>query len=198
MSLLQDIERVLPQTQCQACGFNGCRPYAQALASGVTTIDKCPPGGVQTLKALARLLKVDAKPYLESFDSSYRPPSQAKIDEKACIGCAKCIKYCPVDAIIGTAKHMHYVIPHECTGCGLCVEPCPVDCIDMVELSTPQYDKDIAKQRYEAKIQRLDKRQRIQQEKKHCSLALHDTTDAKLSYIQQALMRVKQKNDEKK
>jgi len=106
MSLLQDIERVLPQTQCQACGGNGCRPYAQALASGVTTIDKCPPGGVQTLKALARLLKVDAKPYLESFDSSYRPPSQAKIDEKACIGCAKCIKYCPVDAIIGTAKHM--------------------------------------------------------------------------------------------
>ena len=56
----------------------------------------------------------------------------AYIREDECIGCTKCIQACPVDAILGAAKHMHTVIASECTGCDLCIEPCPVDCIDMV------------------------------------------------------------------
>lgn len=196
MSLVSQIESCLPQTQCRACGYNGCRPYAQALASGQTTIDKCPPGGEETLLDLAKILKVDAKPYLNAAASHFRLPAVAKIDEQQCIGCTKCIKACPVDAIVGSAKHMHHILEDICTGCGLCVEPCPVDCIEMQVLPSHQYDKNEAKQRYEARNLRLEKQARLQLEKQTTVLKQSLSLNDKQAYIQQALQRVKQKKHE--
>lgn len=130
--IADQIESMLPQTQCGQCGYPGCRPYAQAIADG-DDINKCPPGGEATIAALADLLGVDAKP-LDAAEEAV--PSVAFIREDECIGCTKCIQACPVDAILGSAKHMHTVIASECTGCDLCVEPCPVDCIDMRPIET--------------------------------------------------------------
>lgn len=128
MSLIQRIDALLPQTQCGKCGHPGCKPYAEGIANG-EAINKCPPGGKETISALAELLKV---PVLE-LDAERGPaPAQiAFIREAECIGCTKCIQACPVDAIVGAAKLMHTVIIDECTGCDLCVAPCPVDCIEM-------------------------------------------------------------------
>ena len=130
--LVDQIDSMLPQTQCGQCGYPGCRPYAEAIAGG-DEINKCPPGGESTIAALADLLGVEAKP-LDAAEESV--PSVAYIREEECIGCTKCIQACPVDAILGSAKHMHTVIASECTGCDLCVEPCPVDCIEMRPLPT--------------------------------------------------------------
>ncbi|ROL72430.1 electron transporter RnfB [Pseudomonas chlororaphis] len=128
MSLIQRIDALLPQTQCGKCGHPGCLPYAEGIAAG-EAINKCPPGGRETLANLAQLLKV---PVLELDTSRGSAPAQvAFIREAECIGCTKCIQACPVDAIVGAAKFMHTVIIDECTGCDLCVAPCPVDCIDM-------------------------------------------------------------------
>lgn len=128
MSLIQRIDALLPQTQCGKCGHPGCKPYAEGIASG-EPINKCPPGGSETIAALAELLKI---PVLELDVSRGSAPAQiAYIREAECIGCTKCIKACPVDAIVGAAKLMHTVIIDECTGCDLCVAPCPVDCIEM-------------------------------------------------------------------
>jgi electron transport complex protein RnfB len=128
MSLIQRIDALLPQTQCGKCGHPGCKPYAEGIASG-EPINKCPPGGSETIKALAELLKI---PVLELDISRGSAPAQiAYIREAECIGCTKCIQACPVDAIVGAAKLMHTVIVDECTGCDLCVAPCPVDCIEM-------------------------------------------------------------------
>ncbi|MDN3219174.1 electron transport complex subunit RsxB [Pseudomonas nunensis] len=128
MSLIQRIDALLPQTQCGKCGHPGCKPYAEGIASG-ESINKCPPGGSETIAALAELLKV---PVLELDTSRGSAPAQiAYIREAECIGCTKCIQACPVDAIVGAAKLMHTVIVDECTGCDLCVAPCPVDCIEM-------------------------------------------------------------------
>lgn len=128
MSLIQRIDALLPQTQCGKCGHPGCKPYAEGIASG-EPINKCPPGGSETISALAELLKV---PVLELDVSRGSAPAQiAYIREAECIGCTKCIQACPVDAIVGAAKLMHTVIIDECTGCDLCVAPCPVDCIEM-------------------------------------------------------------------
>ena len=128
MSLIQRIDALLPQTQCGKCGHPGCKPYAQGIVDG-EPINKCPPGGEETIAALAELLKV---PVLE-LDASRgpAPPQVAFIREAECIGCTKCIQACPVDAIVGAAKLMHTVLIDECTGCDLCVAPCPVDCIEM-------------------------------------------------------------------
>jgi electron transport complex protein RnfB len=125
------IDRLLPQTQCGQCEFAGCRPYAEAVAHGDADINRCAPGGEATMRALADLLDRDPEPLEPGHDKS-ATTLVAVIDEATCIGCTKCIQACPVDAILGAAKHMHTVIAAECTGCELCLPPCPVDCIDMV------------------------------------------------------------------
>ncbi|MGY2681835.1 Na+-translocating ferredoxin:NAD+ oxidoreductase subunit B [Pseudomonas tolaasii] len=128
MNLIQRIDALLPQTQCGKCGHPGCKPYAEGIALG-EAINKCPPGGEETIAGLAQLLRV---PALDLDTSRGEAPAQvAYIREAECIGCTKCIQACPVDAIVGAAKLMHTVIMDECTGCDLCVAPCPVDCIEM-------------------------------------------------------------------
>lgn len=131
--IADEINAILPQTQCGQCGYPGCRPYAEAIANG-DLINKCPPGGEDGIQALADLLDVEAIP-LDAEHGEESVKSIAFIIEEDCIGCTKCIQACPVDAIIGAAKQMHTVIVDECTGCDLCVEPCPVDCIEMLPVA---------------------------------------------------------------
>jgi electron transport complex protein RnfB len=130
LELVERLDRILPQTQCGQCGFEGCRPYAQAMADGKAGIDRCPPGGDAGARALAKLLAVEAEPY-DRGRGAHKPPLVALIVEADCIGCTKCIQACPVDAIVGASKLMHVVVEPLCTGCELCVPACPVDCIVM-------------------------------------------------------------------
>jgi electron transport complex protein RnfB len=129
--VVDQIEAILPQTQCGQCNYPGCRPYAEAIASGEAGINQCPPGGETGIAALADLLGTEPMP-LNADNGEVKPKAVALIDEQVCIGCTLCIQACPVDAILGTSKLMHTVIESECTGCDLCLPPCPVDCIDMV------------------------------------------------------------------
>jgi len=128
--LVEQVNDLLPQTQCAQCGYPGCRPYAAAVVDGSAGINLCPPGGESTVRRLARLLGKEALPLATTIE-----PSIAVIDESACIGCFHCRNACPVDAIVGAPHFMHTVIENECTGCELCVAPCPVDCITMRPLS---------------------------------------------------------------
>ena len=130
-NLIERLDRVLPQTQCGQCGFEGCCPYAEAMAHGEARVDRCPPGGDAGARTLARILGVPSLPYDRSR-GQHKTAQVALIVEADCIGCTKCIQACPVDAIVGGAKHMHVVIEPLCTGCELCLPACPVDCIVMV------------------------------------------------------------------
>ena len=135
--LAEQVDAILPQTQCGQCGYPGCKPYAEAVANG-EAINKRAPGGEDTIKKIADLMGVEPPPLDESHDTD-NSPKVAFIIEEDCIGCTKCIQACPVDAILGTTKQMHTIIADECTGCDLCVEPCPVDCIVMIPIAkTPQ------------------------------------------------------------
>lgn len=145
------LHALLPQTQCRECGYPDCESYANALMQDEKNIGLCAPGGVETLKNIANLLKRDPTPYLEEAKNRRRNPAIVIIREDECIGCTKCIQACPVDAIIGMSKHMHTILADECTGCGLCIEPCPVDCIDILPQQTPTYEPSKALARYEAK-----------------------------------------------
>lgn len=127
----QAVDALLPQTQCTRCGYPGCKPYAEAIASGAAEINQCPPGGTATIHALARLTGRAALP-LNPANGVEGPDLVAVIDEERCIGCAKCLPPCPVDAIVGMRRQMHTVVAELCTGCELCVAPCPVDCIAML------------------------------------------------------------------
>lgn len=130
-SLADTIDALLPQTQCGRCGYDACRPYAQALAAGACDLNRCPPGGEQTITALATLLGRPVRA-VDPQCGPALPPQRAWIDPAVCIGCTKCIQACPVDAIVGAGKRLHGVIVDECNGCGLCVAPCPVDCIHLL------------------------------------------------------------------
>ena len=202
MALAAEIDALLPQTQCGECGYPGCMPYAQALANGQAPIDRCPPGGVQTLIALGAYLNIDSAPYIQDKTLNTRPPARAIIREPECIGCTKCIQACPVDAIIGSATVMHTILNQECTGCGLCIEPCPVDCIELVPEEHATYDKDIARARFRAKKVRelRDKQAHASAYREKRQLAAHtndkqqDDKQAKQAYVLAALARAKAKN----
>jgi len=156
-SLVEQIDALLPQTQCTKCGYSGCKPYALAISENTAEINQCPPGGAAGISKLATLLGVAEKPLNQDYGIE-QPRKVAFIIEKDCIGCTKCLPPCPVDAILGANKQMHTVIADECTGCELCIAPCPVDCIIMQDLETPtvwdQVAADHAKQRYQNKQQR--------------------------------------------
>jgi electron transport complex protein RnfB len=162
-ALADRIDAVLPQTQCTKCGYDGCRPYAAAIAAGNAAIDQCPPGGAA---GIAQLAALTGRPVvaLNPLHGAERPLQRAVIDEALCIGCTLCIQACPVDAIVGAARRMHTVLPSLCTGCDLCVAPCPMDCIAMVvaapERDWTRGDADAARARYLARNARLEREQR--------------------------------------
>ncbi len=178
MSLIQRIDALLPQTQCGKCGHPGCKPYAQGISQG-EAINKCPPGGAETIAALANLLSIPVVAL--DTERGVAPAQVAYIREAECIGCTKCIQACPVDAILGAAKLMHTVIVDECTGCDLCVAPCPVDCIEMRPLpanvvpivgglaqaaeqfSARAHKRDHARCRYERRDERLSREAQLRQ-----------------------------------
>jgi electron transport complex protein RnfB len=126
--LVEQVNDLLPQTQCAQCGYPGCRPYAAAIVNEAAAINLCTPGGEHTMRELADLLGRSTLPLASAAPTTRMV---AQIDENLCIGCTHCRNACPVDAIIGSHQFMHSIIVTECTGCELCIAPCPVDCIQM-------------------------------------------------------------------
>jgi len=173
-SQVDQIDQLLPQTQCTQCDYPRCRDYASAIAAGEAAINQCPPGGQITIKALAALLEKQPLP-LNPENGVEEPKLVAWIRESACIGCRLCIKACPVDAIIGAGKVMHTVIAQDCTGCKLCVPVCPTDCIDLLPAAPAEIGSEsiwpaftagqVAKSRQqtERRIRRIAKREAAKQ-----------------------------------
>ncbi len=156
--LVEKIHSVLPQTQCTKCGYDGCLPYAQAIADG-EQINRCPPGGDKGIATLAKLLNRPTLPLNTEDCGEHTPLQLAIIEERHCIGCTLCIQACPVDAIMGANKFMHTIIADRCTGCELCIAPCPVDCIEMIPANREWLDSDADKawKNYQAREARLQK-----------------------------------------
>ena len=196
--LINDIDILLPQTQCGLCDYQGCHAYATAIINNEAPIDRCLPGGVETLRELVHYLNQDLSPYMIAMEKKAKPITVAIIREKECIGCTKCTQVCPTDAIIGASKLMHTVIANACTGCELCLPPCPVDCIDIKTIKPPTFIEKKQKaqrwrSRYENKQRRLT-RHRAEQHYKHQQSKLVTTTkqtlEARKATIRASLERV--------
>lgn len=199
-ALADQIDAVLPQTQCEQCGYRGCRPYAEAIARGEAEINQCPPGGAAGIEKLAALLQRPALP-LDPAHGVEKPRMLARIVEADCIGCTKCIQACPVDAIVGASKLMHTVLADDCTGCELCVPACPVDCIVLEPMPPAQIDTahaDAAR----AHFQRREARLQHQRDEREAELAARkaavDTAAGPVNPVLAALARAKAKQQEPK
>ena len=158
-ALADTLDALLPQTQCTQCGYDGCRPYAEAMADGQAALNRCPPGGPRVIADLAQALDRPALP-LDPACGTHQAFRVALIDEAHCIGCTLCIQACPVDAILGANQSMHTVLEDDCTGCERCIAPCPVDCITMVPAGRDwtAADAQAARARYQARNARLQAR----------------------------------------
>ena len=198
MSCLADrIDALLPQTQCGQCGYQGCRPYADALAAGMAEINQCPPGGAQGIAKLAALLQ---RPMLllDPAHGIEKPRMLARIVEADCIGCTKCIQACPVDAIVGAAKLMHTVLSDHCTGCELCVPACPVDCIELLPMPTGQFDQahaDQARWHFQRRETRLLRAQAEQEAELQARKAATAPQSVPMNPVLAALTRAKARHE---
>lgn len=199
MTTLADrIDALLPQTQCEQCGYHGCRPYAEAIVNGTADINQCPPGGNEGIVRLAALLGRAPVP-LNPEHGVEKPRTLARIIEADCIGCTKCIQVCPVDAIVGANKLMHTVIADDCTGCERCVPACPVDCIVLEPMplaqASDQAHADLARQHF----QRREARMAAQQAQREAELAARKAQAHNASQnVLDALARAKAKKQEPK
>lgn len=134
--LFEQIDNLLPQSQCGQCGYAGCKPYAEAICKQGVPINRCAPGGEAVMLKIAEVLNIEPQPLDDHSQPQAPVPMLAWIEESQCIGCTKCIQACPVDAIIGSTRAMHTVISELCTGCNLCVDPCPTHCILLQPVAT--------------------------------------------------------------
>lgn len=195
MTLADRIDALLPQTQCEQCGYHGCRPYAEAIARGEAPINLCPPGGVAGIEKLAALLHRPLLP-LNPEHGVEKPRTLARIIEADCIGCTKCIQACPVDAIVGAAKLMHTVIADDCTGCELCVPACPVDCIVLLPMPGEQIDTahaDTAREHFQRREARLQRQHAERESELTARKAAVDVTAGSVNPVLAALARAKAK-----
>ena len=165
------IDACLPQTQCGLCEHpDGCLPYATAIVVGNEPYNKCVPGGQPVTDDIAQIINpasatttLRAAPSQWPIDATSTRPTEVRavIREDDCIGCTKCIPACPVDAIVGTGKHIHTIFTDLCTGCELCIAPCPVDCIDLVtierelSISEREAEQEDLRQRYHTHLRRV-------------------------------------------
>jgi electron transport complex protein RnfB len=193
--LANRIDALLPQTQCEQCGYHGCRPYAEAIARGEAQINQCPPGGAAGIEKLAALLNTPVLP-LDPAHGTEKPRTLARIVEADCIGCTKCIQACPVDAIVGAAKLMHTVIADDCTGCELCVPACPVDCIVLLPMPTAQIDPahaDAAREHFQRRESRLARQHTERERELAARKAAVDAAAGPVNPVLAALARAKAK-----
>jgi Na+-translocating ferredoxin:NAD+ oxidoreductase subunit B len=203
---IKAVDAVLPQTQCEQCTYKGCLPYARAIVEKGESIDKCVPGAERVLEQLGQLLGQDIEHLRAGVKSRVKPPLLASIREEECIGCTKCIKACPVDAIIGASKKMHTVLTDACNGCELCLPPCPMDCIDLVEEPLRDESQEDAlfvqsRERFEQKTARKIRKKKEEKEKHQLAKAKKQekkkTIEARRLAIQEAMNRVKSKREDK-
>jgi len=183
-TLADQLEDLLPQTQCTKCGYPACRPYAEAMACGEAAHNQCPPGGIEGVARLGALLGKPVIP-INPVNGKERPRPVAFIDESLCIGCTLCIQACPVDAITGAPKQMHTILPSLCTGCDLCVAPCPVACISMHPVTGERTGWDAwSQEAADAARDRHDFRKlRLQREKDENAQRLKEKAEAKLKAV---------------
>jgi Na+-translocating ferredoxin:NAD+ oxidoreductase subunit B len=139
--LVDKVIGIMPGSNCGQCGYPGCTPAAEAIVNFTAPPTCCPPGGKVLAQEIAQLLNISLD--LSKLDD--KPMMLAQIDENTCIGCARCTKKCPTDAIVGASKYIHAVIQDACTGCEACIDICPTKCLQMhpiqVNLKTWRWDK---------------------------------------------------------
>lgn len=122
-----ELESMLPGSNCGQCGFAGCSGAAAALAHGEAAVTCCPPGGRRLAEALAARLGQS----LDAGAVADQVPLVAAVREEICIGCTKCFRACPTDAVLGAIKQIHTVLREACTGCAKCEPLCPTGAITL-------------------------------------------------------------------
>jgi Na+-translocating ferredoxin:NAD+ oxidoreductase RNF subunit RnfB len=153
---LGEIMDELPGANCGACGYAGCRAYAEAVVNG-EEVGLCTVGGQDVAQQVAEIMGVEVGDMTEqravvhcqgSFDICGKRAEYDGIEDcraaelvsgghKACaygcLGLGSCASECPFDAITMTEGGLPDIDPDKCTACGVCVKTCPRDLISLLD-----------------------------------------------------------------
>ncbi len=150
------IEEALPGANCAACGYAGCRQFAEQLVAGKIDPSACRPGGASTALAIGKILGVEVEVGVPMRARVMCLGGEAECDTRSeyegisdcraamllgggnkgcvygCLGFATCVDSCPFGAMRMDANGLPEINDDTCTGCGICVEACPKSVISVV------------------------------------------------------------------
>lgn len=153
------VEAMLPGVNCSACGYPGCRPFAEALVSGEARPGKCTVGTDAEKAAIAAYLGIDVGAEERcvarlacaggnnvatnrAHYTGHRSCRSAAVVSGGgkscfwgCLGLGDCERVCDFDAITMSAESLPVVDESACTACGDCVEICPKDLFSLHPVS---------------------------------------------------------------
>ena len=153
---IDEVEELLPAANCGACGFPGCRGFAEALVKSDDISDfNCPVGGAETMNAVAKALgkeidekeaqiavvKCNGTPDNRKRVTNYEGPSSCAVVHSlytgetdcpyGCLGEGDCVDVCDFDAIYMDEKTGLPVVKDNCVACGACIDACPRNIIEL-------------------------------------------------------------------
>jgi Na+-translocating ferredoxin:NAD+ oxidoreductase RNF subunit RnfB len=149
---------MLPGSNCGACGYPGCRGFAEKVVNGEVQPSGCPVGGADTAGVIADFLGVDAGEAVkktarllcaggsdvaaQTADYKGYPTCRAasivggggKACRYGCLGYGDCMDVCTFDAIEMSPTGLPIIDVDKCTSCGDCVKICPKNVLEILPL----------------------------------------------------------------
>lgn len=158
---IDEVEGLLPKSNCGACGQPGCRAFAEKVVSGELPPSKCSVSSPEGVERIAAFLGVDAgvldrltaRLHCAGGVSQARQAAEytgigscraaalvsggGKGCAWGCLGLADCEVACAFGAIEMNEERLPAVNPRRCTACGDCVRACPRLLFELIPLSKP-------------------------------------------------------------
>ena len=152
-----EVNEILPNANCGACGLAGCYDFATNVVDSKVKVNGCPVGGQEVADEIARILGMESAQSVKLVarilcnggnveavkkeGAEYLGPQSCAVKSivaggdkmclYGCLGGGDCVDACQFGAIFMNENGLPVVVEELCTGCGQCVDACPRGVIEI-------------------------------------------------------------------